>query len=68
LAGGVSPAATGGDGVATTAAARTGGPSEDARGAWIVAAIVAAMALGVAIAGAGVRRRNARVRRRPAAG
>jgi hypothetical protein len=68
LAGGVSPAATGGDGVATTAAARTGASTEDARGAWIVAAVVAAMALAVAVAGAGVRRRNARVRRRPAAG
>ena len=46
MAGGVSPAATGEDGVATTAAARTGGPSEDARGAWIVAAIVAVLLLG----------------------
>jgi hypothetical protein len=68
MAGGVSPAATGGDGVSTTAAPRTGGSTGDAPSAWIVAAVVAAMALAVAIAGAGVRRRNARVRRRQAAG
>jgi hypothetical protein len=68
LAGGVSPAATGGDGVSTTEAARTGGSTEDAGSAWIGAAVVAAMVLAVAIAGAGVRRRSARVRRRPAAG
>jgi hypothetical protein len=68
LAGGVSPAATGGDGVSRTEAARTGGSTEDAGSAWIGAAVVAAMVLAVAIAGAGVRRRSARVRRRPAAG
>jgi hypothetical protein len=68
LAGGVSPAATGGAGVSTTAEAGIAASTEETGRAWIVVAAVLATTLAVAVFVAGVRRRSARVRRRPVAG